>query len=102
MTNDSFSGAGWRAMQRRPHLVLQILPCDLVHGVQVNVHVVVRLDDKLCLLAELADPELSEDALEGEVPVRVHEAALDHVLELLALLFQLQSDRSRALLHIYS
>ncbi len=51
-------------------------PGDGIGGKQVDVHVVVRLDNKLCLLAEGGHPELPEHILVGEVVVGVVETAL--------------------------
>jgi hypothetical protein len=51
-------------------------PGEGIAGKQVDVHVVVRFDDKLRLLAEGGHPQLPEDVLVGEVVVGVMEATL--------------------------
>ena len=63
----------------------EILPRVLVNAEQVDVHVVVGLDHKLCLLTKLGHPGLPHDALVGEVVVRVVETSLDNVTEPVAL-----------------
>ena len=51
-------------------------PGDGIAGKQVDVHVVVCLDDKLCLLAEGGHPQLPEHVLVGQVVVGVMETTL--------------------------
>ena len=63
------------------HLMVEIRSCEGVDGVQVDVHVVIRLDNKLGLLAELRHPHLAKHVLVREVVVRVDEIALDEVAE---------------------
>ena len=51
-------------------------PGDGIAGKQVDVHVVVCLDDKLCLLTEGGHPQLPEHVLVGQVVVGVMETTL--------------------------
>ena len=61
--------------------MLEIRPCYCVDGVEVDVHVVVRLDNKLSLFAELRHPHLAKHVFVREVVVRVDKIALDEVSE---------------------
>ena len=61
--------------------MLEIRPWNCVNGVEVDIHVIVCLDNKLGLLAELRHPHLAKHVLVREVVVRVEEIALDEVTE---------------------
>ncbi len=53
-----------------------LTPGESIGGIEVNVHVVIRLDDKFCLLTEGGDPQLPEYILVGQVVVGVVKPAL--------------------------
>ena len=61
--------------------MLEIRPCYCVDGIEIDIHIVVRLDNKFGLLAELRHPHLAKHVLVREVVVRIDEIALDEVAE---------------------
>ena len=57
-----------------------MLPPEVLHhGVKIDIHVVICLHDKLCLVTELAGPLDPRQGLEGEVLVGVEEVLPDDV-----------------------
>ena len=57
-----------------------MLPLEVLHHVgKIDVHVVICLHDKLCLVTELAGPLDPRQGLEGEVLVGVEEVLPDDV-----------------------
>ena len=59
-----------------------------MHCIKINISVIICFYDKLCLIAELGDPQLAHDVLVGEVTVGVHEGPLNKVTMLFILYFQ--------------
>ena len=53
-----------------------LTPGESIGGIEVNVHVVIRLDDKFSLLTEGGDPQLPEYILVGQVVIGVVKPAL--------------------------
>jgi hypothetical protein len=53
-----------------------LTPGESIGGIEVNVHVVIRLDDKFRLLTEGGDPQLPEHILVGQVVIGVVKPAL--------------------------
>ena len=61
--------------------------------VQINEHVIIGLDHKVCLRTELRHPEVAHDALVGEVVVAVDEVSLHEVTVTAALILKGSLDR---------
>ena len=61
--------------------------------VQINKHVIIGLDHKVCLRTELRHPEVAHDALVGEVVVAVDEVSLHEVTVTAALILKGSLDR---------
>jgi hypothetical protein len=53
-----------------------LTPGESIGGIEVNVHVVIRLDDKFRLLTEGGDPQLPEYILVGQVVIGIVKPAL--------------------------
>ena len=70
--------------------MLKIRPCNCVDGVEVDIHVIVCLDNKLGLLAKLRHPHLAKHILVREVVVGVDEIALDEISKQFAFLDKLK------------
>ena len=84
------------------HLMVEIRSCEGVDGVQVDVHVVIRLDNKLGLLAELGDPQLAEHALVGEVAVGVGEVASHKITMFTAFAQELKTENKFCLPQLFN
>jgi hypothetical protein len=63
-----------------------VVPGEGIYLVKVNKHVIICLDNKLCLFTEVRDPELAHDVLVREVSIVVTKHAQDCVMMLIIFL----------------